>query len=51
MLVLVDTRDGLQGQCCQHTFLASLLGVYHLMLAVNKMSLVDWEKKFEAICD
>ncbi|MEJ5912818.1 sulfate adenylyltransferase subunit 1 [Pseudokineococcus sp. 1T1Z-3] len=49
-LVLVDARKGLVEQSRRHAFLASLLGVPHLVLAVNKMDLVDFsEDVFESI--
>ena len=51
-IVLVDARHGLQEQSRRHTFLASLLGIRHIVLAVNKMDLIDWDaKQFEAIRD
>lgn len=51
-IVLVDARHGLLEQSRRHTFLASLLGIEHIVLAVNKMDLIDWDKeKFEAIRD
>ncbi|MEZ0366259.1 adenylyl-sulfate kinase [Mycobacterium sp. pUA109] len=51
-IVLVDARHGLQEQSRRHTFLASLLGIRHVVLAVNKMDLIDWDQeKFEAIRD
>ena len=51
-IVLVDARHGLQEQSRRHTFLASLLGIRHVVLAVNKMDLIDWDKgRFEAIRD
>jgi bifunctional enzyme CysN/CysC len=52
VIVLVDARNGLQEQSRRHAFLASLLGIRHLVLAVNKMDLIGWDqKKFEAIRD
>jgi bifunctional enzyme CysN/CysC len=52
VIVLVDARNGLQEQSRRHTFLASLLGIRHLVLAVNKMDLIDWDQaRFEAIRD
>lgn len=49
-IVLVDARKGIMEQSRRHAFLVSLLRVPHLVLAVNKMDLVDWsEEKFEAI--
>ena len=51
-IVLVDARHGLLEQSRRHAFLASLLGIQHLVLAVNKMDLVDWdEARFEKIRD
>ena len=51
-LVLVDARKGIVEQTRRHAFLASLLRVPHLVLCVNKMDLVDYERDvFEAICD
>jgi bifunctional enzyme CysN/CysC len=52
VIVLVDARHGLLEQSRRHAFLASLLGVQHLVLAVNKMDLIDWdEERFNAIRD
>ncbi|HEU4426363.1 MAG TPA: GTP-binding protein [Pilimelia sp.] len=51
-LILVDARKGLVEQSRRHAFLCSLLRVPHLVLCVNKMDLVDWDKAvFEAIAD
>ncbi len=43
-LILVDARNGVVEQTKRHSFLASLLGVPHLVLCVNKMDLVDWSE-------
>src|ERR1700760_1332662 len=43
-IVLVDARHGLLEQSRRHTFLASLLGIEHIVLAVNKMDLIDGDK-------
>ena len=52
VIVLVDARQGLLEQSRRHAFLASLLGIRHLVLAVNKMDLIDWDREqFEAIRD
>jgi bifunctional enzyme CysN/CysC len=49
-IVLVDARKGLVEQSRRHAFLVSLLRVPHLVLAVNKMDLVDWsEEVFESV--
>jgi bifunctional enzyme CysN/CysC len=51
-LILVDARNGVLEQTRRHAFLASLLGVPHLVLCVNKMDLVDWSKeRFDAVVD
>ncbi|MBO0865554.1 MAG: adenylyl-sulfate kinase [Mycobacterium sp.] len=51
-IVLVDARHGMQEQSRRHTFLASLLGIQHIVLAVNKMDLIDWDRKtFETTRD
>jgi bifunctional enzyme CysN/CysC len=51
-IVLVDARHGLLEQSRRHAFLASLLGIQHIVLAVNKMDLIDWDQqKFEDIRD
>jgi bifunctional enzyme CysN/CysC len=50
VIVLVDARHGLLEQSRRHAFLASLLGVQHIVLAVNKMDLIDWDReRFEWI--
>jgi len=49
-IVLVDARHGVVEQTRRHAFLAALLGIRHLVLAVNKMDLVGWEQAvFEEI--
>jgi bifunctional enzyme CysN/CysC len=49
-VVLVDARKGLVEQSRRHAFLCSLLRVPHLVLAVNKMDLVDWDESvFEEV--
>jgi bifunctional enzyme CysN/CysC/sulfate adenylyltransferase subunit 1 len=44
-LVLVDARQGLTEQSRRHAVLLSLLRVPHLLLAINKMDLVDWSEQ------
>ena len=44
-IILVDARNGVITQTRRHTFLASLLGIRHLVLAVNKMDLVAFDEK------
>jgi bifunctional enzyme CysN/CysC len=49
-IALVDARKGLREQSRRHAFLSSLLGIQHLVLAVNKMDLIDWDRqRFEQI--
>ena len=49
-IVLVDARHGVLAQTRRHAFIASLLGTPHIVVAVNKMDLVDWRQPvFEAI--
>lgn len=43
-VLLVDARKGLLTQTYRHTFIVSLLGIRHVVLAVNKMDLVDWDR-------
>ena len=43
-IVLVDARNGLTEQSRRHAFLTTLLRVPHLVLAVNKMDLVDYDQ-------
>ena len=43
-IVLVDARKGLLEQSRRHAFLVSLLGVPHIVVAINKMDLVDWDQ-------
>ena len=43
-IILVDARTGVITQTRRHTFLCSLLGIKHLVLAVNKMDLVDFSE-------
>jgi len=51
-IVLVDARKGLLEQSRRHAFIANLLRVPHLVVAVNKMDLVDWDADvFWAIVD
>lgn len=43
-IILVDARTGVITQTRRHTFLVSLLGIKHVVLAVNKMDLVDFDQ-------
>jgi len=49
-LILIDARQWVLEQTARHTFIASLLGIPHVIFCINKMDLVDWsEESFEAI--
>lgn len=51
-LILVDARNGMTEQSRRHTFIASLLGIPHIVFCINKMDLVDYkEDQFEKIKD
>ena len=43
-VVLVDARKGLLTQTHRHSYIVSLLGIRHVVLAVNKMDLVDFDE-------
>nr|WP_293842120.1 GTP-binding protein [uncultured Arsenicibacter sp.] len=50
-IVLVDARNGVVEQTRRHSLIASMLGIPHLVVAVNKMDLVDYsEDVFSNIC-
>jgi len=50
-VILIDARRGVLTQTRRHTFLASLVRVPHIVLAVNKMDMVDYsEARFNEIC-
>jgi sulfate adenylyltransferase subunit 1 len=44
-VILVDARQGVVEQTCRHSFIASLLGIKHLVLCVNKMDLVNYKEE------
>jgi bifunctional enzyme CysN/CysC len=49
-VILVDARKGLLTQSRRHSYLASLVGIRNVVLAINKMDLVDYSRsRFEAI--
>jgi|LXNH01.1.fsa_nt_gb bifunctional enzyme CysN/CysC len=49
-VILIDARHGVITQTRRHSFICSLLGIKHVIVAVNKMDLVDWsEEKYESI--
>lgn len=48
--ILIDARYGVITQTKRHSFICSLLGIKHVVVAVNKMDLVDWsEEKYNEI--
>ncbi|MBL8443675.1 MAG: sulfate adenylyltransferase subunit CysN [Zoogloeaceae bacterium] len=49
-IILIDARKGVLTQTRRHSYLASLVGIPHLVVAVNKMDLVDYDQAtFERI--
>ena len=42
-IILVDARKGIIEQTQRHTFIASLLGIPHVVFCINKMDLVDYD--------
>jgi len=49
-IILVDARYGVQTQTKRHSFITSLLGIKHIVVAVNKMDLMDFDQSvFERI--
>ncbi len=51
-ILLADARKGIITQTKRHTYLVSLLGIKHVVLAVNKMDLVAYKQNvFEQICE
>ncbi|TXL65964.1 sulfate adenylyltransferase subunit CysN [Zeimonas arvi] len=51
-VILVDGRKGVLTQTRRHSYIASVLGIRHVVLAVNKMDLVEYsEKRFRTIVD
>jgi len=50
-VILIDARYGVQVQTKRHSFIASLLGIKHFVVAVNKMDLVDFSQtRYDEIC-
>jgi sulfate adenylyltransferase large subunit len=51
-IILIDARYGVLPQSRRHAFLAALLGIPHLVVAVNKMDLMEFrEEVFNTICE
>ena len=50
-IILIDARYGILTQTRRHSYITSLLGIKHVLIAVNKMDLVDYsEEVFNKIC-
>jgi bifunctional enzyme CysN/CysC len=43
-VILIDARKGVLTQTRRHSYLVSLIGIRHVVLAVNKMDLVDYDQ-------
>ncbi len=51
-LILVDARNGVVDQTCRHSIIASLLQIPHIVVCINKMDLVDYDKSvYDKIVD
>jgi bifunctional enzyme CysN/CysC len=50
-IILIDARHGVLTQTKRHSFIVSLLGIRHVVVAINKMDLVDYSQaRFDEIC-
>ncbi|MFQ5585317.1 MAG: sulfate adenylyltransferase subunit CysN [Thermodesulfobacteriota bacterium] len=50
-IILIDARYGVLPQTKRHSFICALLGIRHIVVAVNKMDLVDFDEEvFDGIC-
>ena len=43
-IILIDARHGVQTQTRRHSYIVSLLGIRHIVVAINKMDLVDYSE-------
>ncbi len=51
-VILIDARKGVLQQTRRHSYLCHLLGIRNIVLAVNKMDLIDYDRdRYNAICD
>ncbi|MBT3199328.1 MAG: sulfate adenylyltransferase subunit CysN [Phycisphaerales bacterium] len=51
VIILIDAANGVVVQSKRHAFIASLLGIPHVVVAINKMDLVDYSQEtYDAIC-
>jgi len=49
-IILIDARHGITEQTCRHSLIASLIGIKHIIVCINKMDLVGYKKEvFEKI--
>ena len=44
-IILIDARNGVQTQTRRHSFITSLLGIRHIIVAINKMDLVEYSEE------
>ena len=50
-IILIDARKGMLTQTRRHSFLTKLVGIKHVLVAINKMDLIDYnEEKYKLIC-
>ncbi len=51
-IILIDARKGVLTQTRRHSYLAHLIGIRNIVLAVNKMDLIDYDQqRYDSICD
>ncbi|WP_432472056.1 sulfate adenylyltransferase subunit CysN [Amphritea sp. HPY] len=51
-ILMVDARRGILTQTRRHSYLVSLIGIQHIIVAINKMDLVEYsEQRFNQICE
>lgn len=51
-ILMVDARKGILTQTRRHSYLVSLIGIQHIIVAINKMDLVEYsEQRFNQICE
>jgi len=51
-IILIDARHGVLAQTKRHSFICALLGIKHIVVAVNKMDLVDFDEEvYDRICN
>jgi len=51
-IILIDARHGVQTQTRRHSYIVNLLGIRHVIVAINKMDLVDYSQSvYSKICE